>query len=221
MRLKRYKEKKISRYFSRGIMIIILSLISAGLLINYFSSRVSNILLPLAEASCRKYVSTIINNSTDGMMFEEELFVIDRDSNNEIKMITYNTYEATKLINTITENIQNSFDKLENEYENGREDFVIEEIPVGAIFNNSFIGNLGPKIKIRTDIVGDVLSELQTEVKPYGINNALVEVSVFLEATARVVLPFVSKEIKITNAIPISINIVNGTIPDAYISTYK
>ena len=81
--------------------------------------------------------------------------------------------------------------------------------------------NFGPKIQIRLDIVGDVLSELETEVKPYGINNALVEVRVKLNAHARVILPLTTKEIDVNNVIPISINIVNGSIPEAYIATYK
>ena len=66
-----------------------------------------------------------------------------------------------------------------------------------------------------------MLSELETEVKPYGINNALVEVRVKLNANARVILPLVSKEINVINVIPISINIVNGSIPEAYIASYK
>ena len=58
-------------------------------------------------------------------------------------------------------------------------------------------------------------------MKPYGINNALVEVRVKLYANARVILPIVTKEISVTNVIPISINIVNGSIPEAYIASYK
>ena len=221
MKLRRYKKKKIGSYFSREIIIIIISLISAFWVINYFNNSVNKILLPYAEAKTRKYVSTIINNSTEGINFNEELFVINKDDNNEIKMITYNSYEVTKLTNIITQNIQNNFDKLENKNVEKNDDFIIEEIPIGTIFNNILLRNIGPRIKLRIDIVGDVLTELQTEVKPYGINNALVEVKVFIDSTARVVLPFVSKEIKITNVVPISINIVNGSIPEAYISSYK
>jgi len=221
MKLRKYKKKKISNYFFRGFIIIIISLISAFLVIDYFNDSVNEILLPMAEASTRKYVSTIINNSTEGIDFNKELFVINKNDNNEIKMITYNSFEVTKLTNIITQNIQNKFDMLENKNTLNSEDFIIEEIPFGVVFKNSFLRNIGPRIKLRIDRVGDVLTELQTEVKPYGINNALVEVRVLVDANVRVVLPFVSKEIRITNVIPISINIVNGSIPEAYISSYK
>lgn len=120
------------------------------------------------------------------------------------------------LVSQITNNIQKRFDMILND-----NDYVITEIPLGIIFNNSLLRNFGPRIKIRLKIIGNILSELQTEVKPYGINNALVEVRVKLNANARIILPIVSKDINVTNVVPISINIVNGSIPEAYISSYK
>lgn len=220
MKLKQYKKKTIGTYLSRELIFIILAFISALLIINFFHKKFNDTVMPIAEAKTRKYVTEIINNSTDNIKFENDLFVIEKSNDNEIKMITYNSYEATQLINKITHNIQDSFDELESVF-NGKDKFVVDEIPLGVIFDNALLRNFGPKIRVRLDIVGDVLSELETEVKPYGINNALVEVRVKLKANARVILPLTSKEINVSNIIPISINIVNGSIPEAYIATYK
>ena len=220
MKLKQYKKKTIGTYLSRELIFIILAFLCALLVINYFHKRFNDTIMPIAEAKTRKYVTEIINNSTDNIKFENDLFVIEKSNDNEIKMITYNSYEATQLINKITHNIQDSFDELESVF-NGKDKFVVDEIPLGVIFDNALLRNFGPKIRVRLDIVGDVLSELETEVKPYGINNALVEVRVKLNANARVILPLTTKEINVSNVIPISINIVNGSIPEAYIATYK
>ena len=76
-------------------------------------------------------------------------------------------------------------------------------------------------IKIRLNVLGDVMSNIETEVKPYGINNAYVEVRIKLEVNARIVLPFTTKVISISNVIPLSMNVVQGTVPEAYISSYK
>lgn len=221
MKLKRCKEKKVGKYFTRGILAIIVSLITALIIINYVSKLASKILLPMAEAETKRYVSKIINEATEEITFDGKLFTINRDNDNEIKMITYNSLEATKLINDITERIEQEFYRLENHDNDSINEIVVSEVPFGALFGNKLIGNIGPKIKIKIKIIGDALSELETEVKPYGINNALVEVRVNLDVTARVVTPFVSREIKVNNKIPISINIVSGNVPDAYISSYK
>ena len=215
MRLKKYKKKTIGSRIGIEIIIIVLGLVMAIVIINHYASKFNQVVMPLAEAKTRKYITEVINNAADTIKFDNDLFMIEKSDNNEIKMINYNSYEATKLINEITHNIENNFDKLEDEM------YVVGEIPVGVIFNNSLLKNSGPKIKVRIEIVGDVLSELETEVKPYGINNALVEVRVKLRANAKVLLPLVSKDISVVNVIPISINVVSGSIPEAYIGTYK
>ena len=220
MKLKKYKKKTIGTYLSRELIMIILSFIVALIVINFFYKKFNTTIMPIAESKARKYLTEIVNNSTDNIKFDNDLFSIEKNSDNEIKMINYNSYEATKLINEITHNIEKSFDEMESVF-NGHDKFIVDEIPLGVIFKNPLIRNFGPKIQIRIDIVGDVLSELETEVKPYGINNALVEVRVKLNANARVILPLTTKEINVINVIPISINIVSGSIPEAYIATYK
>lgn len=227
MKLKKYKKKKISSYISFGIIMIIISLILSFFVIDYFAMKVDEILLPMAESKTRKVVTMIINAACDEKEVSDNLYMINKDNNNEIKMITYNSFEVTKLINTVTSNIE----KMISDIENNKMDYygnidvdaggVIAEIPFGVIFGNSLLANVGPKIKIRLNLLGDITSNIETEVKPYGINNAYVELRINLEVTARIVLPFASEKIVISNVIPLSMNIVQGSIPEAYISSYK
>lgn len=227
MKLKKYKKKKFGTYFSFSLSIIITSLICSLIVIDYFDKKANQILLPIAESKTRKVVTMIINSACDEEMINDNLYVIDKDGNNEIKMITYNSYEVTKLINSVTFNIQNKIKDIENGNINyygddiGINNGIIAEIPFGVIFNNSLLNNIGPKLKLRLNILGDVISNIETEVKPYGINNAYVEVRINLEVTARILLPFVSENVVISNVIPLSMNIVSGTVPDGYIYSYK
>lgn len=189
------------------------------MVINYFSSQIKTILLPIAEARVSKYVNNMINKATGDILFDKELLKINKNSNDEVEMVTYNTYEVTKLIDKITMNIQDEFNGLE--YGKVNDEFVLQKIPFGVIFGNVFLRNLGPKINIRFDMIGNVLTNIETEVKPYGINNAYVETRVFIEANARIIIPFVTKNIKITNVIPISINIYQGKVPNGYITSFN
>lgn len=189
------------------------------MVINYFSSQIKTILLPIAEARVNKYVNNMINNATGDILFDKELLKINKNSNDEVEMVTYNTYEVTKLIDKITMNIQDEFNGLE--YGKVNDEFVLQKIPFGVIFGNVFLRNFGPKINIRFDMIGNVLTNIETEVKPYGINNAYVETRVFIEANARIIIPFVTKNIKITNVIPISINIYQGKVPNGYITSFN
>lgn len=227
MKLKKYKKKKFGTYISFLIIIIVISLIFAFIIINFFSKKANEILLPLAESKTRKVVTMVINAACDNVTISDNLYVVNKDQDDEIKMITYNSFEVTKLINEVTSYVEDMIRKIENGEMNYYGDIddveggVIAVIPFGAIFGNSLLSNIGPKIKLRLNLLGDIVSNVETEVKPYGINNAYVETRIFLEVTARIVLPFVSERVVISNVIPISMNIVQGSIPEAYISSYK
>lgn len=210
-----------------SIFLVVISLIVSFIVIDYFDDRANEILFPMAESQTRKVIAMIINKSCTNVNIGDNLYVINKDSNNEIKMITYNSFEVTKLINQVTTNIENMISDIENGkmdyYGNtlNKENGVIAEIPFGVIFGNSLLANVGPKIKLRLNLLGDIISNIETEIKPYGINNAYVEVRIHLTVTARIVLPFVSEKVVISNVIPLSMNIVQGNIPEAYISSYK
>lgn len=216
MKLKRYKKKTLGSYISKEIIIIVLSFLAAILVINKLYYKFNNVVLPLAENEAKKYMTEIINRATNKIEIDKDLFIIERDKNNEIKMVNYDSNKMSLLTNKITNNIQNGFDKILTD-----NNYIIGNIPMGIIFKNSLLRNFGPNIGIRLRIIGNVISELETEVKPYGINNALMEVRIKIKANAQVVLPLVSKEIYVNNVIPISINIINGSIPEAYISSFK
>ena len=114
MKLKRYKKKKFSRYISRGITIIVISLVCSFFVIDYFARKSNEILLPMAESKVRKVVTMIINSACDEVMIGDNLYEINKDSNDEIKLVTYNSFEVTKLINEVTANIELKLKDFEN-----------------------------------------------------------------------------------------------------------
>ncbi len=212
MKLKQYKKKTLGSHLVRELTIVLISIAAALMVINYFYKQFNRVMLPMAESMSRKYVMEVISSATKDVNIKNNLFSIQRNTDNEIKMIDYDAYEATQLINRITTNIENRFNN---------DEYIVSEIPFGIIFKNSILRNLGPMIKIKIKMIDSIISEIESLVKPYGINNALIEVRIKLKANVRVILPIVSKEITVTNVIPLSINIINGSIPEAYIATYK
>ena len=78
---------------------------------------------------------------------------------------------------------------------------------------------MGPKIPIKTNLVGDVISYISAEVDDYGINNSLIKIFVNLKVTQTIILPFYDKNIDMEAKIPIAIKLVAGKIPEYYIGT--
>ncbi len=222
MKLKKYKKKKLSNFLEINLLIIILSFGLSLFIIGELSKKSEEILLPMAKAKLEKAISQVINyaiSDVDG----QEFYTLDK-FDGEIKMINYNAVEVTKILNKITWSIEDNLYDIENN-ESKLKSFsdggIYGEIPLGVIFDNVFLNNLGPKIKLKFLFSGSIISRLETEVKPYGINNAYLEMRVRVSVTGRIILPFVSEEVTIENLYPVSINVVSGSVPNGYISSYK
>ena len=56
---------------------------------------------------------------------------------------------------------------------------------------------MGPKVPVKLSIIGDIVSTINTKVTNYGINNAIIEVSVLVEVEELVILPITTKKIKV------------------------
>ena len=78
------------------------------------------------------------------------------------------------------------------------------------------LSNIGPRIPVKISLLGDATGSVSSEVKNYGINNALIEVYVELAINEQVILPFYEDVIKVESKIPVAMKIVTGSVPDYY-----
>jgi len=110
--------------------------------------------------------------------------------------------------------------KLDNiEYDVGRMeagDGIVFFVPMGQVLNLPIIGNLGPAIPIRFHIIGNVHSDVVSDIREFGINNAYVEVGIHLVVNVQIIIPFASKSASVEQHIPVAIGLVRGTVPNIY-----
>ena len=64
-------------------------------------------------------------------------------------------------------------------------------------------------------------SYLKTNVKNYGINNVMIEISIQIDVEERILLPFHSKKIAVSSEIPLAIKIIEGQVPNYYSTGLK
>lgn len=217
------------------IIIFISFFVSLFFVLKYINSKISPIILNYAELEVRKLSSVIINSavrtSTKNISFEE-MFIITKDNNGEIRTIDFNPIEVNDLLALATEAIQNNLKRLEEGNIEGLDlpsssylgsveklkEGVIFEIPSGLVFENSFFNNLGPKVPVKISLIGDIFSEINTKVTNYGINNALIEIRINLKLTEQVFLPIASNKIEIETSIPLTLKLIQGTVPNYYLN---
>ncbi|MBM7648558.1 sporulation protein YunB [Bacillus ectoiniformans] len=105
--------------------------------------------------------------------------------------------------------------EIENE-ETENSEGIVYTIPLGQVTNNALLGNLGPKVPIRFHAIGDVKSDVKSNVKPYGINNAYVEVFIEVEVSVQIIVPFATKVTTVKQDIPVAMGLIHGQVPNFY-----
>ena len=196
---------------SKVILFIIIVIFFSILLIYYYSFKISPVLLKYAKIEGKKQAIDIISKNLSDDIVEclndKELFTVEKDNNGNIEMIDYNTKVVNKILSITSKQVTNNFSELEK-----KNNSIIKKIPMGIITNNVFFDNLGPKIPIKMELDGNVLTSLKTKVKNYGVNSALIEVYVNIEANVDIIIPFCNTKIKVTNEVPISIKVAKGNV---------
>lgn len=234
---KKVRLRKKNKHKTRNIIILILIAlaIAVSICFNLIDKKAMPIFMEYATSKTTRLATLIITSAVDNEVFKNmdtnDLFIIEKDSNNNIKYIDFDSLKINKLLNLITNSVDTYIRNVENgnldkidkniESEYKYEDLkrgIIYEIPSGIVFQNSFLSNLGPKIPVRMNLVGDVITDVNTNLKSYGINNALVNIDVNVTVSIKVILPFKSNTISTTTNIPIAMKLIQGEVPNYYYS---
>ena len=209
IRLRSHKKIKLSTKIS---CIIIVLIICTYLLVDYSGKKVMPVIMNQAKIDCKKMAIVTIKNSlnddvlsisvtSNSLSFLSKTTLIVSDN---LRKLEKGEIDDISFINSDNYDVKN--------LKNG----VISEVPMGIITNNVLLSNLGPKIPVKINLIGNVVSSVETKVRNYGINSALIEIYANIEVTEEVIIPFQTERIKITNNIPVAIKIINGSVPDYY-----
>ena len=222
------------------IYVIIALMISVFLLFRYINTKVSPLLLDYAEIESKKLssiiVSKAINNEIAKELTVENLFVITKSDDGEIRTIDFNPVLVNQLLLKATTTVQTNLkyledgdiDKLElgdntliNYDPDNLRAGIFYKVPSGIVFNNALLTNLGPKIPVRFSLIGDIVANIVTNVTNYGINNALIDVKIILKLNQRVILPVSTRDISVEVTVPIALKIVQGVVPEYYFNGFS
>ena len=235
--MKRVKTKKQIKIKKINLVVISIILIILGIItvFHYLNKKVSPIMIQYASIEAKKLSSIIINKAISKHITEKintnELFEITKDQNGEIKAIDFNTTIVNKFLTETTSSVQINLRNIEKgdidalEFSDSvlvdynKEDLekgIIYQISSGVLIGNPVLANIGPKIPVKISLVGDATSNITTEIKNYGINNAMISVYVNLKISEKVMLPFYNKPIIVKAKAPVAYKIVTGSVPTYY-----
>lgn len=227
--------KDIKKLKNIILFIFIIGIIFALILIKYFSNKIEPSLTKYVESETKRIITIIINNSIRTQISKQidsnSILITEKDDDQNITTIDFDTQNVNKISSIITSTIEKNLKLVENgnidelnidlnevsdiDYQQLK-DGIVYYIPVGNINGSFLINNIYPEIPIKFTMSGDVVSNIESEIKEYGINNALIEVKAKVSVSMIISMPFVTKEISVQTSIPLIMKIIQGNIPDYY-----
>ena len=199
-----------------GITIILFSL---------FSSKATPKLIHLAQTNINKYVDHLASDYQKIIVETEDLNILTIKENNchEITSMNYDMNKVYKIAENLTlyleENIS-SQPKL-NEYLqtntsiNSSKGLVLT-FHLGQISDSIFLSNLGPKIPILIHFIDSVRTNVKTTVTDYGINNALLNISLEVKLSYEIVTPITEQEQTLEYSLLLDSQVIQGEVPNIY-----
>lgn len=191
---------------------------------------------PGVERRAVQEVENIISKMVNALATEEDydvekLYIVEKNANDEIIMIDFDQSEVNRVLERITANLgtdlvaleKGNMEELEkhNIYftsiiKNQDDDIYQYYLRMGNVTGNLFLENLGAKVPLRINFIGNINSSIDFETEEYGINNIITKLFLKLELNVSVILPMSVKQSTVSTEIPIAIKMVQGLIPDYY-----
>ena len=208
------------------LLIVIIVIVVAYAMLKVFTIKSESILLNYAENKSKELSLLLIIDSIEKLRSKyniEDIIVIKKNVNDEIVSLDFDNTKINEFNLKVSENIQKKLIKLEKnkknnlteEYYEGKVD-IIYNVPMSIVYDVPILVGIGPKVPFKLDVLGNVFTEILTNIKDYGINNSLIEMQLKLKINVQIILPFSSKNIIVENKIPLKTKIIQGKIPEYY-----
>ena len=222
------EEKKCIK--NKVMFYVLSNIICCVVILDFLSKQLFPVIYDYGIYQCNNFMSNIITYSINNQFDEKIHKEIIVNSNNQIDI-------NVAILNSICCSIIMKSKRLLYELEQGVISADLLEmleiqldnknigkgiafyVPLGRVLENIFINNLGVMVPVRYKLIGELIGQVVTVVKEYGINNALIEVNLEITYKAKISVPMISKEEQNKISIPIIMRVVQGEVPDYLLGT--
>lgn len=239
MRQRGVFRKKIAPPPAKSLLVIamIMFVIIVTLSIWIIDKGIRPTLMEVAEVKTTEFATRAINAAVkfaENYEFEE-IRTVTKNEEGDITSLGWNSSVVSKINRVATDRVEAFFrsmnrgeppnyDDLDQEPENYsdkakdlvQKDPTVVEIPLGQATDNTILANLGPKIPVNLELVGNVKTDVIDEIQEVGINGVLITLYVIVEADVQIVIPFTTDVTTVKTKIYIDKRLVMGVVPEFY-----
>lgn len=171
----------------------------------YFSDSVVDVIKTKAKINSQAYIEETICEEVLSQKYELFYKSVNEDG---VLSVSFDTNKANLLVaNTMSKlrKISSDFNKTGN--------FDVQ-IPVSYLFipSSYFLSDFRLNVDTSALLAYDV--KLKTDIKEYGINSSLVNLSLAINITYQVIVPLMIEVVDNYIEVPIAMEIINGKVPE-------
>lgn len=122
-------------------------------------------------------------------------------------MISANVITVNEIISDVALKIQEELNKVENNSFN---------LKLGSLTGSKLLSGIGPNVKVKIDVIGDLDTNLRSEFESKGINQTLHKMYLQIECNVIILTPYKTTEEKIINQVLLAEAVIIGTTPNTY-----
>jgi sporulation protein YunB len=239
LKIKKRYRKKFASPPGKNIfmMTIILFIIFSGISFWIVDQGIRPVLLDIAEVHIDGIATRAINTAVRFAEDYDYSDVLEITYTEDGNVATYNHNPAvvSEINRVATDRVEEFFQNVnrgerltyENpleepyEYSDGAEDRAVQdptlvEIPLGQVTGNTMLANLGPKVPVNLELIGNVRTNIVRETEPLGINGSWVSFYLNVESDVQIIIPFTSEVTTVNTEIYIDGGAIMGDVPDFY-----
>jgi sporulation protein YunB len=174
--------------------------------------RIRPTLTNLAEAKAKQIATRAINeairsNISPNIRYQS-LITLNFDKEGKVAFMQPNTSEINRISSEATLAVQNRLKDLPRQ---------TIKIPVGQILGLRILAGYGPDLPVAVLPIGVVSSSIEDSFDVAGINQIRHRIFVVVNATVKMVIPFVNQQVRISSKVPLVEAIVMGGVPNIYV----
>lgn len=195
--------------------------------------RMRPALMTIAEMETQKVAVHAIQEAITGEVMKnievEDMVDIERNKDGHVTSVNFNPKLYNQVLAETIEQVNNylkkveegegstedSFGKVQKSLEEGG---IIHRIPLGQATNNALLAQLGPRIPVQFQTIGDVKPEISEAIEESGINNTYLRVAIDIKVDVRIYIPFATEKSMVSTTVPLGIVFISGEVPEYYSS---
>lgn len=203
-----YTRRKTHKYISFIVLIIVIIVI-LNITVMFFDQRVMPSVTEIATIMAKSQTLDIINKKSVDILSKDfkydEMVKIEKDNQGNIILIQADTGK----LNYIAAELSTECNKELSDMKSNA-----IKVPLGWMSDKSAFYNVGPKISVEIEPIGNISTSYESKFESAGINQTRHKIYLNVTAKIRLRLPLRNQDAEVSTQVPVSDTIIVGKIPN-------